>query len=130
MYFGNALGGSSLYVEIPEQLALVVTERNTCSYCRSTYISLGGKVGLTEKRVADARPASAVVQKIDAILKLARRIIVQRKLSDADLNEARTAGLADDEIVETVATVILNVFSTYVNQRRPEGGGFTGRQEG
>lgn len=128
LYFGNALCVSRLCVD-PEQLALVVAECNTCNDCGSTYISLGGKVGLTEKGAADGRPASAVVQKIDAVLKLARSIIVQRKLSDADLNEARTSGLADDEIVETVANVVLNVFSTYVNQLAPEGGGFAGTQE-
>jgi hypothetical protein len=62
------------------------------------------------------RPPKAAVRKIEAILKLARSIIVRRKLSDADLNEARASGLADDEIVETIANVVLNIFSNYANE--------------
>jgi uncharacterized protein YciW len=68
-----------------------------------------GKVGLTEKDIADARHARAAAQKIDAILKLARSLVVQRgEVNDADLEQARASGLTDGDIVETVANVALN----------------------
>jgi alkylhydroperoxidase family enzyme len=49
-------------------------------------------------------------------LKLARAIVVQRgEVSDSDFKQARIAGLTDGDIVETVANVVLNIFTNYVN---------------
>jgi hypothetical protein len=62
------------------------------------------------------RPPKAAVRKTDVILKLARTVIVRRKLSDGDLNEARDSGLTDNEIAETVVSVMLNIFSNYANE--------------
>jgi hypothetical protein len=64
----------------------------------------------------DTRPPKTAVRKTDVNLKLARSIIVRRKLSDADLNEARASGLTDDEITETIVNVVLNIFSNYANE--------------
>lgn len=41
-------------------------------------------------------------------------VVVQRgEVSDSDLQHARVAGLTDGEIVETVANVVLNIFTNY-----------------
>jgi len=113
--FGEALVEGSLTSKIREQIALVVAECNMCSYCLREHTVIGVKVGLTEKDIADARHAKAAIRKTDAILKLARSIVVLRgEVSDADLNAARTSGVSDGEIVETVANVVLNIFSNYV----------------
>ena len=54
--------------------------------------------------------------RLDAILKLARDIVVQRgEVSDADLKQARASGLTDGEIVENVANVVVNILTNYVN---------------
>ena len=37
------------------------------------------------------------------------------EVSDSDLEHARTSGLTDGEIVETVANVALNILMNYVN---------------
>jgi hypothetical protein len=67
----------------------------------SAHTFIGDKVSLTEKDIADARHAHATVEKTDAILKLARGIVVQRgEVSDADLKQARASGLTDGESVE------------------------------
>ena len=114
--FGSALGGGSLNVKVREQIALAVAESNLCGYCLSAHTFLGGKVGLTEKDIADARHATAGTDRIDAILKLARGIVVQRgEVSDADLKQARASGLTDGDIVETIANVVVNIFTNYVN---------------
>ena len=113
--FGEALVEGSLTSKIREQIALVVAECNMCSYCLSEHTYLGAKVGLTEKDIADARHAKAAIRKTDAILKLARSIVVQRgEVSDGDLDAARNSGMSDSEIVETVANVVLNIFGSYV----------------
>ena len=77
---------------------------------------MAAKIGLNQVEIEDAIRASAADAKTDAILKLARSIVVQRgELSDADLGRARAGGLSDGEIVETVANVALNIFETYIS---------------
>lgn len=89
---------------------------NLCAYYLSAHRFTAHKLGLTESDVEDAIRAGAAAEKPDAILKLARSIVVQRgEVSDADLERARGAGLTDAEIVETVANVVLNIFTNYIN---------------
>jgi uncharacterized peroxidase-related enzyme len=112
----SALAGGSISAKVREQIALTVAESNMCGYCVSAHAFVGGRVGLTEKDVADARRAIAPTAKIDAFLKLARNIVVQRgEISDADLERARACGLTDGEIVETIANVAMNILTNYVD---------------
>jgi uncharacterized peroxidase-related enzyme len=114
--FDGALASGSFDGKIREQIALIVAESNLCSYCLSAHTFIGGRAGLTEKEIADARRAVAATAKTQAILKLARDIVVQRgEVSDADLEHARASGLTDGEIVETVANVALNILTSYMN---------------
>ena len=116
LHFGDALAGGSLSPGVREQIALVVAEANFCGYCLSAHTFFGDKAGLTNKDIADARHARAAAPQTDAVLKLARGIVVQRgEINDADLERARAAGLSDEHIVETVANVALNIFANYVN---------------
>ena len=114
--FEGALAGGSFNGKIREQVALVVAESNLCGYCLSAHTFIGGRAGLTEEEIADAGRAVAATVKTEAILKLARDIVVQRgEVSDPDLEHARASGLTDSEIVETVANVALNILTNYVN---------------
>jgi len=77
---------------------------------------MAAKIGLNQAEIDNAIRASAADARTDAILKLARSIVVQRgELSDADLGRARASGLSDGEIVETVANVALNIFENYMS---------------
>jgi uncharacterized peroxidase-related enzyme len=114
--FCAALAGGALDDRIREQIALAVAETNLCGYCRSAHEFLGRRAGLTPDEIANAIHASAADPKTDAILKLARNVVVQRsEISDSDLQRARAAGLSDGEIIETVANVALNIFMNYVS---------------
>lgn len=114
--FSSALAGGSLNPKVREQIALAVAESNMCGYCLSAHAFLAGKVGLTEKDINDARHATAGTEKTDAILKLARNVVVQRgEISDADLEQAYASGLTDGDVVETIANVALNIFTNYTN---------------
>lgn len=114
--FSRALAGGTLSSKVREQIALAVAEGNLCSYCLSAHSFIGGKVGLSEKEIAEARKSIAASDKTDAILKLALSVVVQRgEISDAALKSARDNGLTDGEIVETVANVAINIFTNYVN---------------
>lgn len=114
--FSGALAGGVLNGRVREQIALAVAETNLCGYCLSAHTFIGGKLGLSEKDITDARHATASTDQTDAILKLARNIVLQRgEIGDADLKAARSAGLNDAEIVEVVANVAINLFTNYVN---------------
>jgi uncharacterized peroxidase-related enzyme len=114
--FSGALAGGNFDVKVREQIALTVAESNLCGYCLSAHAAVGSEVGLTKKEITDAIHASATIARTNAILKLARGIVVQRgEVSDADLERARIGGLTDGEIVETVANVALNILTSYVN---------------
>jgi uncharacterized peroxidase-related enzyme len=114
--FNAALAGGALDDRAREQIALAVAESNLCSYCLSAHNHLGRKLGLSQEDIADATRARAADPRIDAILKLARSIVVQRgEISDSDLQHARAGGLTDCEIIETVANVALNIFTNYIN---------------
>jgi uncharacterized peroxidase-related enzyme len=116
VYFSSALHGGALDTKVQEQIALAVAESNLCDYCLSAHVILGRKAGLTEDEIADAIRARAADPKTDAILKLARSIIIQRgEITDSDLQHARDEGLTDAEIVELVANVVLNIFMNYLD---------------
>ena len=76
--FSGALAGGSLNAKVREQIALAVAEGNLCGYCLSAHTFIGGKVGLTDKDIADARQSNSATDKTDAVLKLALSILVQR----------------------------------------------------
>ena len=114
--FSAALSAGTLNGRMQELIGLTVAESNLCDYCLNAHIFMGGRIGLTEVEIADAIRASAADGKTDAILKLARSIIVQRaEVTDADLQRVRDAGLTDCEIVETIANVVLNIFMNYLD---------------
>jgi uncharacterized peroxidase-related enzyme len=116
MGLGAALAGGALDQKTREQLALAIAESNLCAYCLSAHTAMAAKIGLTKAEIDDAIRASAADTRTDAILKLARNIVVQRgELSDADLARARAVGLSDTEIIETVANVALNIFENYMS---------------
>ena len=114
--FGAALGKGAFDAKLREQIALAVAESNQCGYCLSAHTFVGRRVGLTDEQIADARHANADDERADAILKLARSIVVRRgEIPSDELDQARAAGLSQGDIIETVANVALNIFSNYVN---------------
>jgi len=114
--FDEALAGGSFSAPLREQIALTVAEANLCSYCLSVHAAAGAHAGLNADEITAARQANASDVRSDAVLKLARSIIVSRgEVADADILQARAAGLSEREIVETVASVALNMFLNYMN---------------
>jgi uncharacterized peroxidase-related enzyme len=116
MGLSAALARGALDEKTREQLALAIAESNLCAYCLSGHTVMAAKIGLSRVEIDDAIRASAADARTDAVLKLARSIVVQRgELTDADLRRARAGGLSDGEIVETVANVALNIFENYMS---------------
>ena len=112
----GALAAGVLDAKVREQLALTVAEANLCDYCLSAHTAIGGMVGLSKDDIQSARLASAANAKTNAILKLARSIVVNRgEISATELQTARSAGVTDAEIVETTVNVALNILTNYTN---------------
>lgn len=116
MEFGAALQTGVLSAQVREQIALTVAEANLCDYCLSAHTFMGEKCGVSEQELAAARNANSKSPKTDAILKLARAIVLERgEISDAEMGKAISAGITEAEIVETVANVAINIFTNYIN---------------
>ena len=114
--FSGALAGASLSAKTRELVALTVGEVNGCNYCLSAHTAIGGMLGLPGETLLAARQAKSDDPHTDAVLRLARALVLQRGLvSDADLRDARAAGVSDGQIAEIVATVALNVFTNWFN---------------
>jgi uncharacterized peroxidase-related enzyme len=112
--FSGVLAGGALHASVREQIALTVAEVNLCAYCLSAHTIIGQIAGLKSEAIISARSACATDPKTDAILKLARAIVVQRgEISKGDFENARQAGVSDGEVAEVVANVALNIFTNY-----------------
>lgn len=115
--FSGALAKGALDAKLREQIALIAAEVNGCGYCASAHTVIGGMVGLNEEAIVAARAGKSSDAKIDAALKFARALIVNRgQTSNADVQTVKTAGFTDGEIGEIVAHVALNIFTNYFNE--------------
>lgn len=114
--FSEALASGSLPARLREQIALVVSETNSCGYCLAAHTALGKGAGLSEQEACDARLAVASDEKERAALEFARKVVQDRGVvSDADVEQVRQAGYTDGQLGEIVANVVLNVFTNYFN---------------
>ena len=92
----ETLSGGAFDGRTREAIALAVAGANTCDYCASA-----NSVGAVIEVVATGVPAGWGAP-------------VYGKL-DADLAAARAAGLSEADIVETLANVVANIFTNYLN---------------
>jgi len=77
---------------------------------------MGQSHGLSVEQVRLFRTGVVGDARLDAVVKLARAIVRQSgHESDAELADARSAGLGDGEIAEVVANVAVNYFTNYFN---------------
>jgi uncharacterized peroxidase-related enzyme len=116
--FSGALNGGVLPPATREMLALAVAQANSCGYCLSAHAYLAEHVAhLDAETVSAARKADNADPKTAAILDLAATIIDTRgELADGELDEARAAGVTDQEIAEVIGHVGINVLTNYFNK--------------
>jgi AhpD family alkylhydroperoxidase len=110
------LAGGALGTVERELLALLVAQDNDCEYCVSAHTFRGGRMRISDEDLLRARQADSPDPHTRAVLRLARSVLSQRgRVADAELAEARAAGVTDAEVLEVVAHVALNALSNYVN---------------
>ncbi len=112
----GALGGGVIPARLGEQLAVAIANRNACDYCLAAHTALGRKAGASREEMAAAQVGESEDPKTAAALHFALRVVEARGQVDAaDVEQLRTHGYRDEEIVEILAHIALNLFTNYVN---------------
>jgi uncharacterized peroxidase-related enzyme len=114
----GALARGVLDAATRERIALTVAQSNECDYCLSAHSYLAEHVAhLDAGDIAAARKAQADDAKTAAILALAAAVNDARGDTPAGVVEAaRSVGVTDEEIAETIGHVALNVLTNYFNK--------------
>ena len=112
----GALSAGAIGSKMAEMIALATAEHNGCSYCLSAHTFLGNKAGLTEQQITDSKTFHSDIEKFDAGLQFAKKIVTNpNKISSDDITPLKKYGFTDGEILEIIANVIRNMFTNYVN---------------
>ncbi|WP_299884109.1 carboxymuconolactone decarboxylase family protein [uncultured Lacinutrix sp.] len=99
-----------------EQLALAIAESNACNYCLSAHTAIGKMNGLTDEQTQQSRQGFANEEKAQAGLQFAKLVTENRgQVSTEAINDVKTAGFNDGEILEIVLNVVSNTLTNYVN---------------
>ena len=113
---GEALGKGGFDPRTREAIALTVAGANGCDYCASAHAAISAGLKVPAAAVEAHLAGRSDDPRLDAILRLAGAITRTRGLlGDDDLAQARSAGLSEADIVETVAQVVANIFTNYLN---------------
>lgn len=113
---GEELGKGSFDAKTREAIALAVAHANNCDYCNAAHTAISKSLKVADADVEAHRHGQSQDPRTNAILKLAVAIVEKQGfVSNEDLNAARAANLNDADIVETIANVVANIFTNYVN---------------
>lgn len=114
--FNQALSAGNLSSRTREQIALLVSESNSCEYCLSAHTAFADLVGLDDQEILEARQGTAQSDKERAALEFVKTVLHRKgAVTDNDVVKIRNAGFSDGEIIEIVANIAVNIFTNYVN---------------
>lgn len=113
----GALGAGKLGAKTGELIAIAVAESNSCDYCLSAHTFIGtNMMKMSAETLEQARKGQSADAKTTAILQFAKTLVTKQGLvNDADVNNAKNAGVTDEEIAEIVGHVALNILTNYFN---------------
>ncbi|MGB3178401.1 MAG: carboxymuconolactone decarboxylase family protein [Albidovulum sp.] len=113
---GDALSKGAFDAKTREAIALGVAGVNDCDYCASAHTAIASSLKVEGREIAAQLRGRSADPKTAAILAFAIAVTEKKgRVSDADLSLARAGGLSDSDIVETVAGVVANIFTNYLN---------------
>jgi len=114
--FSGAMGNTTIDAKLREQIALTVSQTNSCEYCLAAHTAIGKMVGLTDQQVLDSRNTTSGDAKAQAALNFAKTMVEKKAVvSDGDVQAVKDAGLSDGEITEVIGTVVQTIFTNYFN---------------
>lgn len=112
----ETLATGSFDARTREAIALAVAGMNGCDYCASAHAAISSGLKVLPEAIDDHLAGRSDDPRTHAILALARAIVERRgMIGDGALADARAAGLSEADIVETVANVVANIFTNYLN---------------
>lgn len=113
----GALSGGTLGARTGELIALAVAESNGCDYCLSAHTYIGANLVKVDATALEAaRSGHSTDPKTDAILKFAKVVVAKKgRVSDADVNAVKAAGVTEGQVGEIIGHVALNVLTNYFN---------------
>ncbi len=108
---------STLRAKEREAINLVVSQVNGCRYCQSAHSVLGKMNGFTDEQIFELRKGSAGFDaKLDALVKLAKSITVNRGHTDEALAEAFfEAGYTEANLVDVIIVIGDKIISNYIH---------------
>ncbi len=100
-----------------ESIKLLVSEINQCEYCLAMHTMKSRKAGIdSDMQMAIRSHRKTSNARVDALLDIVRAFFKQPgPLSDELLNNARSSGLTDQELVETAMAVSTIFFTNITN---------------
>jgi uncharacterized peroxidase-related enzyme len=115
-HFNEALDATKITPKLRALITTTVSEINGCDYTLSVAYALGPREGLTEEDLTAARRAEAKDPKIAAALRFAAKVIGERgNVAPHEVEQLRSAGYSDEEIVDVIGVIALNLFRNYFN---------------
>ncbi|WP_417728204.1 carboxymuconolactone decarboxylase family protein [Roseovarius sp.] len=112
----ETLAGGGFDARTREAIALAVAGTNTCDYCASAHSAISAGLKVAPEAIKAHLAGRSEDPRTAAILKLSVDIVTAKGMvSDTDLEAARAAGLSEADIVETLANVVANIFTNYLN---------------
>ncbi len=112
----ETLSKGSFDARTREAISLAVAGANSCDYCASAHAAISSGLKVSPEMIQMHLAGKSDDPHLMAILSLAIAITEMKgKVTDETLAAARMAGLTEADIVETVANVVLNIFTNYIN---------------
>lgn len=116
MAFNAGLAKGKLSNQEREQIALVVSGFNKCTYCASAHTAISQKFGITNQEAEMNLKGTGSSPEVVALLNFCLEIMKTKgNVSDNDMQRIRSAGYTDQQIVEIVATIAGTIFTNYFN---------------
>jgi len=110
------LGKGSFNAKSREAIALSVAGASNCDYCASAHSAISKGLKVNSDEITRRLKGKSDDPKMNAVLTFAVAVVDKRGfVADEDVKAAREAGLSDSDIVETVANVVANIFTNYIN---------------
>lgn len=112
----ETLAGGAFDARTREAIALTVAGANACDYCASAHAAISAGLKVAPATIDAHLAGRSDDPRTAAILRLAKAIVASKGMvADDDLASARNAGLTEADIVETVAQVVANILTNYLN---------------
>ena len=107
---------SSLNNKEKEVINLIVSEVNTCNYCKAAHTAIGKMNGFTDEQILEIRSGAASFDpKLDALAKFVKDISVNRsKATPEVVDNFLAAGYTNESIVDTVIIIGEKTITNYL----------------